>query len=267
MMNYGIIPISHLQLAMSIILVLMAGLVSAFLKLGLLKSLIWGTIRAFIQLSLIGYLLAYIFQINHFILILLIMLLMCYIAAREATRRVNVPTQEPLLVSFLSLTASSLLVSVIVVTLIITPRPWYSAQIWIPIFGMILGNSMNGISLALDRMYNEVRSHTAEIEAFLCFGASPWEAVKNSVRKALRAGMTPTINSLMVVGLVTLPGMMTGQILAGADPREAVRYQFVVMVMITASAALGCLLLIGISYRKMFTEDLALTEDMRQSHN
>lgn len=264
-MNHGIVSISNGQLALSLVLVLITGLVSAFLRLGLLKSLIWGTVRAFVQLTLIGYVLAYIFQLNSLPVIIPIILLMSFIAAREASRRVNEPTQKPLLVSFIALTASTFLVGLIVVGLIIGPEPWYSARVMIPIFGMILGNSMNGISLALDRMYGEVRAHVAEVEELLCFGASPWEAVRGLVRKAVSSGMTPTINSLMVVGLVSLPGMMTGQILAGADPREAVRYQIVVMVMVAAAVAVGCLLIVGLSYRKMFTKDLALTGDMRRS--
>lgn len=264
-MDHGVIPISNWQLALSVLLVLLAGGVSAFLKLGLLQSLIWGTIRAFVQLTLIGYILAYIFKWNSLSIIIPIIFFMCFIAAREASRRVNEPAREPVLVSFLSLTASTFLVGIIVVALIIGPDPWYSARVMIPIFGMILGNSMNGISLALDRMYSEVRSHVDEVEELLCFGATPWESVRDLVKRAVKAGMTPTINSLMVVGLVSLPGMMTGQILAGADPREAVRYQIVVMVMVAAAVAIGCLLIVGLSYRKMFTEDLALAEDMRRS--
>ena len=171
---------------------------------------------------------------------------MCYIASRAAVKRTPNVTGYPTVLAFLSLVASTYLVGTIVIALIISPIPWYSAQIAIPIFGMILGNSMNGIALSLDRLYLEARSRAFEIEAMLSFGATPWEAIQTSVRESIRAGMTPTINSLMVVGLVSLPGMMTGQILGGADPREAVRYQIVVMLMITAAVAIGCLILVGL---------------------
>jgi putative ABC transport system permease protein len=77
--------------------------------------------------------------------------------------------------------------------------------------------------------------------------------------------MMPTINSLMIVGLVSLPGMMTGQILAGMNPQDAVRYQFVVLIMVAAAVAIGCLCMLGLSFRKMFTEDMALVEPLR--HN
>ncbi|SFG81242.1 putative ABC transport system permease protein [Desulfotomaculum arcticum] len=264
-MDNSIIPISNFQLAFSVLLILITGGISSLLKLGLLKSLIWGTSRTFIQLTLVGYALTYIFQINNLWLIMAIITLMCYIASRAAVKRTpNVP-DYPAVLAFLSLLASTYLVGTIVTVLIIAPDPWYSARIVIPMLGMILGNSMNGIAISLDRLYGEARSRAAEIEAMLTFGATPWEAVRSSVREAIRAGMTPTINSLMVVGLVSLPGMMTGQILGGADPREAVRYQIVVMLMIAAAVAIGCLILVGLSYKKLFNDDGALQSFVLQS--
>lgn len=264
-METSIIPISNLQLAFTVLLVLITGGISSFLRLGLLRPLIWGTIRTFVQLTLVGYALTYIFKINSFWLVVVIVTLMCFIASKTAARRTpNVPGY-PTALAFLSLLASTYLAGSIVTVLIISPDPWYSARIVIPTFGMILGNTMNGIALSLDRLYSEARSRSAEIEAMLAFGATPWEAVRFIVREAIRAGMTPTINSLMVVGLVSLPGMMTGQILAGADPRDAVRYQIVVMLMIAAAVATGCLILVGLSYKKLFNQDGALQPYILQS--
>lgn len=261
----GYIPISNFQLALSVILVLLTGLISVFLRLGLLKPLLWGTIRAFVQLTLIGYVLTYIFQINRLWLIIPIILLMCFIASREATRRVSRVPYNPAWSAFFSIAASTFVVGSIVVVVIIAPDPWYSARVAIPIFGMILGNSMNAIALSLDRMYSEIHAHVDEVEQLLCFGASPWEAVVRYVQKAVSAGMMPTINSLMVVGLVSLPGMMTGQILAGMSPQLAVRYQFVVMIMVAASVAMGCVLIVILSYKQMFTSDQALVESLRKN--
>lgn len=263
-MDYSYIPISNIQLILSVVLVLLTGLVSAFLELGLLKPLLWGTVRAFLQLTIIGYALTYIFAWNELYITIPILLLMAFVASREASRRIDRAPESPMLVSFISLTASTFIVGLIVVMLIISPRPLYSAQVMIPIFGMIFGNSMNGIALALDRMYSEVHAHTDEIEQLLSLGATPWEAVKGYIQSAVKSGMTPTINSLMIVGLVSLPGMMTGQILAGMDAHNAVRYQFVVMIMVAAAVAIGCLLVVLLSYRKMFTEDQALIESMHK---
>ncbi len=264
-MDSSYIQISNLQLVLSVLLVLITGFISALLQLGLLKSLLWGTVRAFVQLSLIGYILTYVFKLNNLLVIVPILLLMAWIASREATRRINNAPQSPVPMTFLSLTASTFIVGSIVVVLIISPQPWYSARIIIPIFGMLLGNSMNAIALCLDRLYSDISAHAEEVEQLLCFGASPWEAVLTHVKKAVSSGMLPTINALMVVGLVSLPGMMTGQILAGMNPQSAVRYQFVVMVMMTASVAIGCIMIVGLSYKKMFTEDQALVESMRKN--
>ena len=264
-MQSATLPISYAQLAFSVLLVLITGSIASLLRLGLLKSLMWGTVRTFVQLTLVGYVLTYIFKINSLWLVIAVTALMCFVAARTAVKRTpNVPGY-PTYLAFVSLLASTYLVGSIVTGLIIAPTPWYSPRIVIPIFGMLLGNSMNGIALSLDRLYGDARARAAEIEALLTFGATPWEAVQASVREALRAGMTPTINSLMVVGIVSLPGMMTGQILGGADPLQAVRYQIVVMLMIAASVAIGCLLLVGSSFKRLFTEDGALQPFVLQS--
>lgn len=264
-MHTAIIPISNLQLSFTVLLVLIAGGVSFRLHLGLEKPLLFGTVRTFIQLTLVGYALTYIFKYNNFWLVLTIITLMTFLAAKTAVKRTaNVPNY-PIMLAFLSLLASTYLVGSIVTILIISPTPWYSSRIVIPIFGMILGNSMNGIALSLDRLYSEARADANEIEALLTFGATPWEAIRPAVKEALRAGMLPTINSLMVVGIVSLPGMMTGQILSGTNPQEAVRYQIVVMLMIAAAVAIGCLMLVGLSYKKLFNEDGALHSFLLQS--
>lgn len=265
MAHSGYIPISYWQLSLSVILVLITGVISALLGLGLIRSLLWGTLRAFIQLTLIGYVLTYIFKLNTLAVIIPLVLLQCYIASREATRRINKPPKNPAVASFFSLTASTFIVGLIVVVVIIGPHPWYNAQVLIPIFGMIMGNSMNAIALSLDRLYSEVHAHVEQIDQMLAFGASPWESIVEYLRKAVGAGMLPTINGLMIVGIVSLPGMMTGQILAGMAPALAVRYQFVVMVMIAAATAIGCLVIVGLSYKRIFTPDGALVDGMRKS--
>ncbi len=264
-MGNQVIPISNLHLALSVVLVFIAGGISAALRLGLLKSLAWGTVRTFVQLTFIGYVLKYVFTVNNLWLIFSIVVVMCYVAARASVKRTPGVPDYPVTLAFWSLLASTVLVGLVVVRLIINPAPWYTARIIIPIFGMILGNSMNGIALSLDRLYSEAYLRAGEIETLLAFGATPWEAVRGCVKDAMRAGMTPTINSLMVVGLVSLPGMMTGQILGGVDPGEAVRYQIVVMLMITAAVAAGCLMLVGLSYKRLFTPDGALKGEITGS--
>ena len=130
---------------------------------------------------------------------------------------------------------------------------------------MILGNAVNGIALSLDRLYGEVRARKDEVEALLSLGATRWEAIRHCVQQAIRSGMTPTINSLMLVGLVHLPGMMTGQILGGVDPLQAARYQIVVMLMIAAAVAIGSMILVGLSIGRIFTDDDAIKPELLAS--
>ena len=264
-MSYQVVPISDAQLLFAAILLFLAGGVSAFFRLGLLKSLAWGTFRCVVQLTAIGYALGWIFAVDRLELVLVIIALMCAIAARTATRRTPNVQDFPAALAFVALAASTYLVMVIVAAVIIRAEPWYTARIVVPIAGMILGNAVNGIALAIDRLYSEVRFKRDQVEVLLSLGATPWEAVRDCVREAIRAGMTPIINSLMIVGLVSLPGMMTGQILGGVDSREAVRYQIVVMLMIAAAAAIGSMLLVGLSFRRLFTEDDALKPELLRS--
>jgi UDP-glucose/iron transport system permease protein len=260
-----VVPISDAQLALTVILILMAGGVSAFFRLGLTKSLAWGTVRCVLQLTLIGYALGWIFAVDRLELVIPIVAAMCLVGAHTATRRTPNVGEFPTVLAFLTLAATTYLVTAIVCGLIIRAEPWYTARVAIPIAGMILGNGINGIALSLDRLYSEVRSRRGEVETLLTLGATPWEAVEDCVREAIRTGMTPTINALMVVGIVSLPGMMTGQILGGVDPVEAVRYQIVVMLMITAAAATGSMLLVGLAFRRLFTDDDTLKPELLES--
>ena len=141
----------------------------------------------------------------------------------------------------------------IVVYVIIQVEPWYSPQYVIPIMGMILGNSMNGVALAIDRLTSEIREKREIIETRLSLGATSREAVSDIISSAVRAAMIPTINSLMTVGIVSLPGMMTGQILSGTSPIIAVKYQILVMYMIAASVMISSVLLVQRGYKQYFT--------------
>ena len=261
----GAPPISDLQLALAAAMVLVAGLASALLRLGLLRSLAWGTVRTFLQLGLVGYVLTYVFSMDHPALVVGLVLVMVLLAARAAVSRFKQVPHKPYGLAALSLGAGTFLVGTMVCGVIVGGEPWYRARLAIPIAGMLLGISLNGVALALDRLYGEARTRADEVEARLSLGYTPWEAARPLVRVALRTGMTPIINGLMVVGVVSLPGMMTGQILAGADPMTAVRYQIVVMLMITASVTIGCLLFVGLSYKGIFTDDDALKPELRRS--
>ena len=248
------VPISPLQLAIAALLIVITGGASLALRLGLERTLAVAALRTVVQLSLIGYVLKWVFAVDSPWILLVAMTLMIGVAAHAAIGRSKHLYAGILERSFVSLFCSGLLTTFIVTAVIIRIRPWYHAQYVIPLLGMILGNGLTGISLALDALLESLAERRGEVEMELAQGATKWEAARAPLSDAVRRGMIPNINSMMVVGIVSLPGMMTGQILAGADPLQAVKYQIVVMFMIAAATALGCIFITLLTYKRLFNE-------------
>jgi putative ABC transport system permease protein len=233
--------LSMWEVGIAAALILINGAISLALGLGLERRLAVASVRTIVQLLLIGLVLKWIFGARHWAAIVGLMLVMSTIAGISAVRRTDRRYPGIWLTSLTAVLASSWVVIAIALTAIIPPSAWTgnAAQYAIPLMGMILGNTLNGISLGLDRLGDELTTRRGEVELRLTLGATRWQAAQPMVRTAVRTGMIPIINSMMVVGLVSLPGMMTGQILAGAEPMEAVRYQIVIMFLIAAGTALG----------------------------
>ena len=250
----SIVEISPLQLALCFIFVAIAGGSSLLFRLGLEKDLLWGTIRTFAQLFLVGYALKYIFQLNNPVVVLLLLVFMIFWAAHAIRGRVEEKKVAFFLPTFVSMVASYTTVSGVVTAVIIQVDPWYTPQYFIPLGGMIAGNSMNAIAIALDRMFADLRSRGDRIELALSLGATYQEATADILRNVIKAGMIPSINALMTVGLVSLPGMMTGQILAGADPTQAIKYQIIVMLMLVAATAIGTVIVVHVVRRRCFSK-------------
>jgi putative ABC transport system permease protein len=156
-------------------------------------------------------------------------------------------------IAALALTVSTALTLAYVIGVIVRVRPWYEPQYIIPIAGMILGSAMTSAALAGDRLQGDLRVRADEVEARLALGFSGREAVQPMARTALRAAMIPTVNGMMTVGLVQLPGMMTGQILAGSAPLLAIKYQLVVVFMQAAATALASLLFVRLAVGRYLT--------------
>jgi putative ABC transport system permease protein len=137
------------------------------------------------------------------------------------------------------------LVIVFALTQQIGADPWWSPRFALPLFGMILGNTMTGVSLGLDTLSTGLWRESAAVEARLLLGATRWEAVRPFARRAMRSGMTPIINAMAATGVISLPGMMTGQILSGVDPAEAVKYQLLIIFLIAGATGLGVVMAIA----------------------
>ncbi len=235
----SLIDVSWLDLALAFGLILIAVSLSRWQRLGLAKDLIIGAMRTIVQLVLVGYVLVYIFAAGRWYITVAALVLMLVVATFAAVGRQKKRAGR----SIHWLTGTAMLLGsgftlIYISTLVVRVHPWYDPRYMIPIFGMIVGSAMNGASLAVERLAGEMESRRAEIEAYLALGATYQQAAQQPVQQALRASLIPTVNGLMVVGIVTLPGMMTGQILAGSSPLTAVRYQIVVVFMQAAAVAI-----------------------------
>lgn len=252
-----IVNVTWVDLALAAGLILMAIAISRWRQLELEQSLLVGAVRAVVQLIAVGYLLVYIFAADEWWLVMLALLVMLVSATHAATRRTGgrkgARNDRRVLsvITGVSLMVGSALTLAFVTQVVLRVDPWYSPQYLIPLFGMILGKSMNAAALAAERLASELESHRGQVEAYLALGASPARASAIPERRAIAAAMIPSINALMTVGLVALPGMMTGQIISGVSPLLAIRYQIVVMFMGTGATALITAAVV-IWYRRTF---------------
>lgn len=245
-----LLTVSDVALASSLIILVL--IVSWRLRLRLTKTLLTAAIRTVVQLSFIGLILAWIFAREQWYEVLLILTIMTLIAGGAAKNRVKRSYQGLFTDTLIAVSTSAVLVTIIAIGLILQVKPWYTPQFVIPILGLILGNSLTAISLTSNQTIESFHEQQARIEMMLSLSARPFEAVHEQLRAAIISGMTPTLNSMLVVGIVSLPGMMTGQILAGADPTQAVRYQIVTMFLICVSSTLGCTVSALLIYRRFF---------------
>jgi putative ABC transport system permease protein len=253
----GIIEVSWTDLGLAVGLVLVAIGVSRWRQLGLERGFAVGAVRAVVQLLAVGYILVYIFAADRWWLVLLALAVMLLSATQAAARRAGggKRTRDDRktlwTISGSAMLLGSGLTLAFVTQVLLRVEPWYEPQYLIPLFGMIVGNAMNAAALAAERLASELDAHRGQVEAYLALGASPARAAAAPERRAMAAALIPTINGLMTVGLVSLPGMMTGQILAGISPVLAIRYQIVVMFMLAGATAVTTVAVV-LWYRRTF---------------
>ena len=256
--SYAYSAIHYWQLLLACGFVLVAGILSVIYRLKLERDLAVGSLLAFVQLSVVGYLLTIIFALDSPWPVFAMYTATALFATRLSKRKVRTKGVSIFWPTFLAMFSTCFFVTSLMSGLILQAKPWWEPQYFIPVGGMIAGNAMNALSIALERFFSELHLRRPEVEAGLCLGASPTEASLDMFRIALRAGMINSINALMGVGLVSLPGMMTGQILAGVPPLQAIRYQMAILLVLTAAAALSSFAALHLARRRCFTTGAAL---------
>jgi len=252
----NVISLSAFDLSIASLLIILLAFLSLILKLDLAGQIIIAAARTVVQLLLIGLLLKLLFTQVDLLFISILSIVMLLIAGREVMAR-----QERRFggwwgygLGTMSMFISSFALTIYALVIVIGTEPWYTPQYAIPLLGMMLGNTMTGVALALDRLTSSAWQQRQVIEARLILGQDWRSAIGGITRESVRIGMMPMINAMAAAGIVSLPGMMTGQILAGTDPLEAVKYQILIMFLITAGTGFATILATWVGAKHLFDD-------------
>ena len=230
----------------SFILVLIPLIYAYKANLGIEKQLIINSIRAFLQLLALGYFLIYIFKIQNLFILSSVLFLMILYSSYIAKKRVNTNFIIPFLTIFL---ATSIILSIVVLTGLISTKP----NEFIPIGGMIIGNALNTFTLSIERFKRETEIQKELIETYIAVGATLKQAYFEMKKQSIKASLIPTINMLQTIGVVAIPGITTGMLLAGADPLTAISYQLVIIYMLVSINLFSSLF--GVSFYIRFNKN------------
>ncbi|HHI82376.1 MAG TPA: iron export ABC transporter permease subunit FetB [Rhizobiales bacterium] len=253
-MNY--VQLGYWELALAAGLLFLNGAVSIAFRLGIARQLLVSAVRMCVQLGIAGLVLRFIFAQQNPLWMAGLGVLMLAAAGREvlARQKTRFTGGWTWYIATVSISIAATSILIFALTVLVRPEPWYAPRYALPFFGMLLGNAMTGISLGLDTLAQTVKRDRRAIETRLALGLSFAQSLEVPVRDALRTGMMPIVNGMAASGLVSLPGMMTGQILGGTPPAEAVKYQILIMFLIAATTA-GALVLAVMAARWRLTDN------------
>ncbi|MBT5167051.1 MAG: iron export ABC transporter permease subunit FetB [Opitutales bacterium] len=257
------IDLNYWDIAFAASIVLGLGVLLAYYRLGVTRSLVVASIRLVIQLQVIGYVLKFLFAEGRLVHVAIMATLMLLVASREimVRQKLRLKGWASFGVGASTLFVSSFAVALFGLLVVVKPEPWYLPQYAIPLLGMIMSNTMSGVSLSMDRLTSALRDNRAIIEQRLALGQSSRESIQPYLRDCIRTGIMPVVNSMATAGIVSLPGMMTGQILAGADPTEAVKYQIIIWFFIAAGVGFGMATALRLLEMRLFDDRQRLRLD------
>jgi putative ABC transport system permease protein len=218
-----------------------------YLRLGIIRDTLWALLRMSVQLLLVGLYLKYIFQLNNGIVSFLWVVVMLVVANISILKKAGLKRRLFFWRSLLGVAGSTLFVSGWFILFAIRPDPLYDARYMIPIVGMVLGNCLRSNVLSLERFYSSIRNNENEFMTYLLLGATLHEAIRPYLRNAIKAAVNPSVATIATMGIVSLPGMMTGQILGGASPATAIKYQIGIMICIFTAMVVASLVNILLS--------------------
>ncbi|KPN96627.1 ABC transporter permease [Lysinibacillus sp. ZYM-1] len=247
---------TYTSLSLTLIFVCIPLLLSKTLKLGLEKDTLIATLRSIVQLLAVGYILKFVFDANSYVYIFLMIALMIIVATFNARKKgegiKGITWKIALTLIIIEITTQGVLLGFDIVPA--------TAQYIIPISGMLIGNSMVLSILFLNRFTAEITSHKDQMELILSLGGTPKQAVHRQLINAVKASMIPTIETQKTIGLVQLPGMMSGQIIGGADPIQAVQFQLLIIFALLTTATLSSIMIGFLSYPALFNARMQILE-------
>lgn len=259
----NVVSLSVFDLSLAASLVILMAILSYVMQLKMSQLIIVAALRTVVQLLLIGFVLKWLFAQDSFIWIAGMWTVMLLVAGREImarqTRRFKGIWGYG--VGTVSVFISSFVVGIFVLTMVVNNTPWYTPQYAIPLMGMIIGNTMTASALSLENLTKTAWQQRMVIEARLALGQSWRESIQDIARQSIRIGLFPIVNAMAAAGLVNLPGMMSGQILGGTPPAEAVKYQILIMFMITAASGFATLIAVWLGARHLFDDRQRLTTE------
>jgi len=261
------IHLDTFDVGVAALLVLVNAAASLALGLQVHRQLLWSAFRMVVQLLLVGYVLRAVFAASSVPATLGIVALMILAAAREVAVR---PRQRLVKggnfrIGALVVTVSSIVTVALALTTAIRPVPWHDPRYAIPLMGIVLGSVLNSASLGLDSFFEDVRVRRAAIEARLALGATARQALAETVRASIRRGMIPLVNQMSAAGIITLPGIMTGQLLAGMDPLEAAKYQILLLFLLSGAGGIAAAGAVYLAARSVTDERDRLRIDRLQA--
>ncbi len=246
MNDHSYFTIDNIGLLIAAGMVVIAAGISMLMKLGVAKSLIWSMVRSFVQLLIMGIVLEYVIRQQNVWLVVGLIAVMLITAVQITMSRAKGVPKGLVPIVLLSLVVTMLIMISIVAELIVRPHPWYAPQVVIPLTGMMLGNTVSALALAMSRFFESMRERYEEVGTLLALGATPWEAARPSIMSSIRLGMLPTIANLASAGI------MSGQIIAGGNPLDAARYQFVILTSFSALTLLAGAIILALVYKRCF---------------
>ncbi len=249
-------PVSNFSMFFSVFFILIPMLLSYWYALGLSRAVLWSSIRGSIQLAAIGFVLTYLFDLPPGIGIFIMLAVMIAVASLHAAKKA--PALPQVKISLFGVI--TLIEAGVLGMWLVFDMAEFTAEQVIPMSGMVIGNSMVAAGLALDRIQDEFTEGRGRILAALSLGATPKQASQLIVKKTLQAAMIPNIDGLKTIGLVQLPGMMTGLILGGADPLTAIRYQIIISLSIFSAVSVSAMLVTLLMYRVFFNKQMQLRD-------